>query len=427
MRKHKVLYPLVSVLLSLLLIGLNSQIAFAAKKAILSLRSADINASIVDPAKNILKIQNGASIDPKVTVKPTKKTLKNGRPVAVTGEVNDEGDLEVDLSALGPANLIPSGEYIVNAKQGKRKLSGKFNYNAPTLIIGKLQVPLPDSTGAVKARILRKQTTGEETIPEETSDIPDANCALYDPLTQEPIEDVPTVAVPGTEALDENGNPIVSYQLLYEIPYNIANDPENPVENPVIRASTTAETSTGETQEITLSAVAFPEDASANNVISNVVVNAASDSAADIITAALVESENKLGSSDIPLKATYEQTVATIEPAIESASTIDQALKSAETAVAVGSTDIYKGIYEDLKDLINVDPEQAAEIAADLCWKAPEIVKQAPEDLIKEGAIDDLPINTYAAGFFKVEELGEGVLPPSQESQARAYEEGKDI
>ena len=60
MRKHKVLYPLVSVLLSLLLIGLNSQIAFAAKKAILSLRSADINASIVDPAKNILKIQNGA-------------------------------------------------------------------------------------------------------------------------------------------------------------------------------------------------------------------------------------------------------------------------------------------------------------------------------------------------------------------------------
>ncbi|MBI1858362.1 MAG: hypothetical protein HYR97_04530, partial [Candidatus Melainabacteria bacterium] len=144
MRKNKRLNSFLAILCSILILGYSTPGAFAKKTRVtLKLRSTEVNASVIDPSKNVLTIESASNLDTTVSIKPSKRTLKNGKPVNIEGELNDDGNLEVDLSALGPANLIPSGDYIVLARQGKKKLKATFNYNAPTLLVGRLIVPVP--------------------------------------------------------------------------------------------------------------------------------------------------------------------------------------------------------------------------------------------------------------------------------------------
>ncbi|MBI2996092.1 MAG: hypothetical protein HYY52_05235 [Candidatus Melainabacteria bacterium] len=417
MLKNKRIRIFLSILFSVLLTGQNFQVAYAgARSTTLTLEKSTMDLSVIDPSKNKLHILNASRLSNTITIKPAPKTLRNGKPIKIQGTLNDDGALEIDLSTLGPANLLPKGTYQITATSGKKKLKGQVVLNPPTLIIGRAKVPIPDTTGEVKARILRHQeaVASGEPITEETtaSEIPDAEVALYD-INHEPIEDVATVEVPGTEALDENGNPVLYYQLISEIPDSVAEE----VENPVIKAQIEAPTSTG-TEEVTLSAIAFTEDATANNVINN-VVDAATTAAVNIATATVGELEDAAPKAEIPLQDTYDTIVAQVEPATENAETVDEALQSVETACAVHSTEIYGGIVDDLASVLN-NPEQIAEIASEVAWKAPEIVGEDPTQIAEQG-ISNIPFNTYATGFFNEGELGEGVPPPPPEIQALAY------
>ncbi|GEM_PF-3870254 len=164
----KLFRPLLSIIASLLLlISQNYQAAFAKGTVqALTLERETINASIVDPSKNLLRITNGADLDPSVAIKPAKTTLAKGKAVKIEGSI-ENGTLLIDLTKLGPANLLPKGTYILTASRGTTKLRATFEIIPPTLIIGKLKVPLPAS-GEKLARLKYQIASGKAPTQEAT-------------------------------------------------------------------------------------------------------------------------------------------------------------------------------------------------------------------------------------------------------------------
>ena len=388
---------LLSILFSILLLEQNCQVVFSKgpskRKVTLKLQATEINASVVDPSKNILVIQEASGLSPTVVVKPTKKTLKNGKAVTIEGEIKGN-DLLVDLSALGPANFIPSGEYTITTTNGKKKLKALFNFNAPSLIIGKLRVPVPDPTGTIKARILKYQKSGSEPanneLPAET--VPDAVVGIYDE-NHELIGGTISVSAPGEQTLDKNGNPINSYKILTEIP----GDKIGEFPYAIIKAQVDAETASGKIESIILDAIAFPDDINSSNIIPDIDINTASTTATNFITAALTEVTNTVQDTNISLKGSYNAAEEIAAPVI--ANTIDQALEGTKAAYQAGSTDLYKNVYDDLK---GIDPDKAAQIAADLAWKGPAIINEESTNLLDQKNIENIPFDTYAVGLFNL-------------------------
>jgi len=439
----KVFVVLLMVLLTVLSLESSSAVFADMRVRTLDLKDISITGSILDPLKNILVIENAYSLNPVVSIKPTKLTLPNGRAVKVKG-VKSDNELKVDLGSIEPANLIPSGEYYVTALNGNRKVGAIFYYNAPTVIIGKIIVPV-GKKGAAKSRIIREQLANQNLLNDK---IPDAIVGLFDENHQ-PIENVRPILASG---IKENGNNV--YQFITEIPPGIE------VSHAVIKAQVEAPTVTGVNKKFNLSALVFPEDTDpVNMLISNIVVNVASTTATNVVTATLTKIVGVTNSPDIKLKKTYlsalkvaslgkdltstTQTVSltssqdtivdherTLQQSINlvnnTALTIDQALQQSEAAYEVNSTDLYKEIVNDLNQ-INGLGNDISNIAANIAWKAPGIINKAPEYLTDENKVDSTSINTYAAGYFDQNKLNQSDPQPSLIIQAQAYTQANVI
>jgi|GEM_PF-6855782 len=439
----KVLIVLLMVLLTVLSLESCSVVFADVGVVTLDLKNILITGSILDPAKNILVIKNAYGLNRITSIKPTKLTLPNGRTVKVKG-IKSDNELKIDLGSIEPANLIPSGEYYITALRGNRKLRTIFYYDAPTVIIGKVRVPV-GKKGAAKSRIIREQLANQNLLNDK---IPDAIVGLFDENHQ-PIENVPQILVSGAR---ENGNNV--YQFITEIPPGVE------VSHAVIKAQVEAPTVTGVSKKFNLSALVFPEDTDlVNMLISNVVVDVASTTATNVVTATLTKIVGVTNSPDIKLKKTYlsalkaaalgsdltsttqtmpltsnqdtivdhERTVQqSINPVNNTTLTIDQALQQSEAAYEVNSTDLYKEIVNDLNQ-INGLGNDISNIAANIAWKAPEIINKAPEYLTDENKVDSTSINTYAAGYFDQNKLNQSDPQPSLIIQAQAYTQANVI
>ncbi len=170
MAAYKMSSLMFSFFFSLMLLVTQSSLAIYAKGIVqppLTLERTTINASVVDPEKNLLKVTNAADLNPVVSIKPDKKTLANGKAVKIEGTI-EGGNLVIDLTKLGPANLLPKGKYILNASRGTTKLRATFEIIPPTLIIGKLKIPVPAS-GENLARLKYQVASG--TAPSKSATI----------------------------------------------------------------------------------------------------------------------------------------------------------------------------------------------------------------------------------------------------------------
>lgn len=166
--QKKLSRSLFSIVASLLLLISQNYLAVFAKGAVqaLPLEKTTINASVVDLSNNLLRITNGVDLNPLVSIKPDRTTLANGKAVKIQGTI-ENGTLVIDLTRLGPANLLPRGKYIVIASRGTTKLRATFEIIPPTLIIGKLKIPVPAS-GENLARLKYQIASGTATSQEAT-------------------------------------------------------------------------------------------------------------------------------------------------------------------------------------------------------------------------------------------------------------------
>ena len=179
----KQLTRIFSILFTVLLLGQIVLPVHAAKRGPvgLKLENSEINGSVLNPDNNILRILD-SSVDTTVTIKPSKKTLKKGSSINIEGTVED-GKLEIDLARLGPANLIPKGKYLITATKGKKKITGQFQYNPPTLVVASYKVPVSgDTADKIKSRIRYETVTG---AADDTVTDPNLLITAYviDPLT----------------------------------------------------------------------------------------------------------------------------------------------------------------------------------------------------------------------------------------------------
>ena len=160
--QKKLFRSLFSIVASLLLLISQNYQAVFAKSTVqaLPLEKTTINASVVDLSNNLLRITNGADLNPLVSIKPDKTTLANGKAVKIQGTI-ENGNLVIDLTRLGPANLLPKGRYIVIASRGRTKLRATFE------IIGKLKIPVPAS-GENLARLKYQIASGTAISQEAT-------------------------------------------------------------------------------------------------------------------------------------------------------------------------------------------------------------------------------------------------------------------
>ena len=452
-----------SVLFSILLVGQSFQAADAKKKKrskSLSLAKTTINGSIFTASSNVLTIENASNLSATVTIKPTKKTLKNAKAITAEGTLED-GNLKIDLAKVfGAVNLAPGGDYIVKTKQGKRKLKAKFRFNPPTLVIGTLKVPEPDPTGEVSARILRRfqeappagsdteiageggdtlppvdPTVGDAPAPEATPDAPTALLVLngpnQNPLVDESGNPLPPIEVAGDELLvgpdgtvyedpteaPDDAIPNQVYSYILEAPAGTEQGDEgfNPGEEPpfyVPSAEVNVVNAQGEPETYVLNGVSFPDDVSeANNVVPNADINIATTAAADVTTletAALAEGASPEAIQDFVPHELYEACTEAAEPG-NTATDPSQGFDLAQAGTQVGSTEILTAVNADLEDVPNIDEEVQGQAAATAAFNGPNAVGAPTETLLDPSQV---PPDTFAIGLVDLE--GSGVTLPPQ-------------
>ena len=122
-----------AILISTLLLFQSGLLAYAAEAG-LKLQATEINASTIDPSSNLLIIEDAEGLSTTLTIKHKEKVLK---PVRIKANL-ENNNLVLDLSQILPVQFLPEGEYTVIARQGNKKVIGKFNLNPPNSILGRL-------------------------------------------------------------------------------------------------------------------------------------------------------------------------------------------------------------------------------------------------------------------------------------------------
>ena len=122
-----------AILILTLLLFQSGLLAYAAEAG-LKLQATEINASTTDPSSNLLIIEDAEGLSTTLTIKHKEKVLK---PVRIKATL-ENNNLVLDLSQILPVQFLPEGEYTVIARQGNKKVTGKFNLNPPNSILGRL-------------------------------------------------------------------------------------------------------------------------------------------------------------------------------------------------------------------------------------------------------------------------------------------------
>ena len=405
MRKYKDLFPIFTFLLLFLSLGQSSQNAIArVEKGTLKLEPQEVNASIVDISKNRVVILDADTLglSDTVFIKPLPQTLVNGRAVKVKGILKD-GRLEVPLTTLGQPNLIPTGEYFIIAKSRKKILKAKFRYNAPTLIINKLQIPVPVSDEKL-ARIIRHQTIGNsEAVNSELGGKQKATIIIHNSKDMKnPAEGTTPIEIELTPEVrpTENGNALFyTADTFSELPKGVDAGKTPIIEArfkvPVIKG--------GEPQETSL-LIAVPLSKTDKRNINSQDLGTESDAIAKVVlsTEALTKSKNiDPPPGDKTILGLSELTSGLTQ----NATSIPEALELLSNASRALGTGVAKSIGDNLKDI--GDSNAQAEIALNATGIAPNIIKQSPEKAADTSNVKELAKepDAYALGTVNKEVL----------------------
>ena len=280
--------------------------------------------------------------------------------IAIEGVIKN-GKLEIDLSKLGPANMIPSGEYQIVIRKGKRKLSTKFVYNAPLLILGKAFVPISD---------IKKKPSSTE--------VKNAICSLYNqdlqPITDAQNNPLPTLSLPGTQTAI-NGIVYNVYKIFQEIPADIKDIKQE--SKYILRLVTEMPTATGTIKQSALSAIVFSANKNNLNIIDIGNIDAASTAATRFVTILARKIEEETGTNSPTLDETYQSIIKTSSLASRKSTTLDAQILSTSTALTASVNQIINITNSEIFKFL---PNSAAlgakvrDLIVDSVWKLKDIV-----------------------------------------------------
>lgn len=421
MFSYKISMFLVSVLLSSLVVVTGSSAAFAANSGLVLDKSV-VNASVFDNSKNRLVIKKAKGLSKRVLIKtPDKKVQIEGTLV--------KGDLQLDLTKLGRANLLPQGKYQVIAKRGKKKLTTSFELNPPTLYAKKIEVPL--NSNKPKERAIRFQSEGSvcysDPCPPDPSN-PDApvclapviDVACNDPSCnmgpcykegEEKTDDYCIGSVHDPENLEEIGHEmeypvtIEDGKAYAEIWLETTGDYKK--SDCVISADIVVDGN----KEAEVSSVEFVENANLEDNVVEGELNNSTTTATDIYLAGITEANTLTSSTegvaDINLEDLYNKTVqecAPLKDLPQGDETAKAIIANISNEIAMEFKDAFLKAIETLEgsELANELMKLGTEAAAKFASEAPNFAWAPDEELIKPES------------FFGYHEIAGGLLNPQE-------------
>lgn len=358
MFKGKKTKYMLSVLCTTLVIVQSCQMAMASKTITLNLESREINGSVIDQSRNFIIVPNAEKlgINKEIKIKPSEELIEEGEVTTIQGEYNENGELVIDITQLGPAHSLPSGTYVIAAQSGRKNLVTKFNYNAPRVIKGILEVPVPSSESELA------ESAGN------TNEISNAIVSINNAKTRKAIEAIKPVLIPGSQVVEvtENGKITKNqYQVIAEIPGNLIKE----LSTFELKAQLDAPTTKG-TKRVTLSTLGNIDENNEDNVISNIKINAATTTALNIINATKDKVKELNGeSSDLSnTKETFD-SITNLLSEVNNAETIDLAIKDTKTLIKGKSKDLFATLVNYVKTSPSITSlDQASKVTIDISF-----------------------------------------------------------
>lgn len=318
-----------------LLVLQNCQSAFATKRTLsLNIESREINGSVIDKSKNKIIVPRAEKlgISPEIRIKAANE--KDADAITIPGTFNENGELEIDISKLGPANSIPTGEYYIAATSGRKRLVTKFTYRAPKIIKGVVEVPVPDPNSEIARQ-----------LESSTNEVANAIISVNNVKTRKAIEGIKPIVIPGSQIVESTDNGTIrknTYQVIAEIPGNILKD----LSLFEVKAEVNAPTSKG-IKRVTLKTLAkIDKRDSENNIVSNININAETTAALNIVDSAISGIKEKVGENAEILspEATFNK-VKELLAENDPSPTIDLALKSTKKSIKANSKELFNTLY----------------------------------------------------------------------------------